>query len=47
MDKKESKVVIMYLHKKGMKTTEIQDYMVKSLDEDSLCYILFWHISYG
>ena len=38
MDKKESRAVIKYLHKKGMKTKEIHDDMVKTLGEDSPCY---------
>ena len=38
MDKKESRAVIKYLHKKGMKPKEIHDDMVKTLGEDSLCY---------
>ena len=37
MDKKGSTAVIMYLHKKGMKTKEIHDDMVKTHGEDSLC----------
>ena len=37
MDKKESRAVIKYLHRKG-KTKEIYDDMVKTLGEDSTCY---------
>ena len=38
MDKTESRAVIKYLHRKGMKTKEIHDDMVKTFVEDSPRY---------
>ena len=38
MDKKESRAIIKYLHKMGMKIMDIHDDMVKTFDENFACY---------